>query len=304
MRSPTVTGFLTALLFLCLAVPAVAENPMTADHNASLPVWNDPSTGMEFVLLPGGCFEMGSLSNEPGHQPGEDSRRVCVESFWIGKYEVTRSQFATFAQASGYQTQAERQGWIRVWRHRWENVYGKDWHNPFVDQTDEHPVLSISWDDAVAMARWMSSSSSQRFRLPTEAEWEYAARAGTSTARWWGNEYDERVCENANVADMTNIIAFGNLSGDPSPATPCKDGFVYSSPVGSFLPNPFGLHDMLGNAQEWCAEENPDDPKLGHMTRGGSFLSITNEVRSAKREWVAPDYGVYFTLGFRLVRDK
>ncbi|MGE4291111.1 MAG: formylglycine-generating enzyme family protein [Desulfovibrio sp.] len=297
-----------AALLLCSLAPVMAADK-TADQIAetpapALPAWTEPATGMEFVRLPGGCFLMGSPLNEPGRQPGEERRQVCVQPFWIGKYEVTRGEFARFADASGYKTHAERQGWIRVWDHRWENLYNKNWRDPHIEQTDAHPVVTMGWEDGEAMAAWLNKRGEGHFRLPTEAEWEYAARAGTQSARYWGDEYDERLCSYANVGDLTNLIAYGNISQDPSPATPCEDGFVYSAPVGSFRPNAFGLYDMLGNAQEWCAEENPEDPKQGHMTRGGSFLSITGEVRAAKREWVAHDYGVYFTLGFRLVRDK
>ncbi|WP_022663010.1 formylglycine-generating enzyme family protein [Paucidesulfovibrio longus] len=294
---------LAALLLVC-AAPAMAESAKPDPKAPELPVWNDPTTGMEFVLLPGGCFLMGSPQNEPGHEPGEETRQVCVDPFWMGRYEVTRAQFSKFADTAGYVTNAERQGWIRVWEYRWMNVYHEDWREPHFKQGDDEPVLTMDWDDAEAMAAWLSKRGNGRFRLPTEAEWEYAARAGTTTARYWGDAYDERVCANANVGDMTNIAAFGNLSGDPSPAAPCEDGYVFASPVGSFAPNAFGLYDMLGNAQEWCAEENPDDPKLGHMARGGSFLSITDDVRAAKREWINPEYGIYFTLGFRLARDK
>lgn len=309
MRSFALALPFVALLLLGLSGVAHAAEAVPASSESA--AWTDPATGMTFARIPAGCFRMGSPLNESGHQPDEATRQVCVKTFWMGRYEVTRAQFAAFVAATGYETSAERQGWIRVWNKRWENVYLENWREPGMEQGDDEPVLAVSWEDARAMAAWMSAKGHGRFRLPTEAEWEYAARAGTATARYWGDAYDERVCEYANVGDLTNLQSLENKGAfenalrerEPTPATPCKDGYVFASPVGSFKPNAFGLYDMLGNAQEWCSDAHPDDPALGHMVRGGSFLSITKDVRAAKREWVSHEYGVYFTLGFRLVRE-
>lgn len=294
------------LCLLCLLVPtgspAQARDAANAPAQPDFPIWTDPATGLEFVRLPGGCFLMGSPLNEPGHEPGEEQRRVCVEPFWISRTEVTRGQFAIFAEASGYQAVSTRQDWVRTWDHRWENLYGGDWRNPGMQQTDTHPVSGMSYEDAQAMARWMSRSSGRTIALPTGAQWEYAARAGTATPRWWGKAYDERVCEHANVADLSNLRDLGRKRRQPMPAAPCDDGFAHTAPVAAFQPNPWGLYDMYGNVQEWVSTDQETRFNNGHVLRGGHFLSFTTDLRAAKREDVSLEHGIYFFMGFRLVR--
>ncbi|SKA97668.1 Formylglycine-generating enzyme, required for sulfatase activity, contains SUMF1/FGE domain [Paucidesulfovibrio gracilis DSM 16080] len=292
------------LLLLALLLPwnASAHDTGTAGPETPLPTWTDPATGLEFIRIPGGCFLMGSPLSEPGHEPGEERRRVCLDPFWISRTEVTRGQFAAFVKNTNYVAQSTKQDWVRVWDHRWENVYGSDWRDPGMEQTDQHPVAGVSYSDAEAMARWMRRQSGHHIALPTEEQWEYAARAGTTTSRWWSNEYDKQICTYANVGDLTNLAELGRKRQNPMPSAPCRDGFPFSAPVASFQPNPWGLHDMFGNVQEWVRTDRKTQYNENHLLCGGHFLSFDTDIRAAKREDPSLEYGVYFFMGFRLVR--
>jgi formylglycine-generating enzyme required for sulfatase activity len=173
---------------------------------------------------------------------------------------------------------------------------------------DDHPVVMVDWHAADAFAEWLSQQTGAHLRLPTEAEWEYAARAGTETARYWGDAPDE-ACVYANVYDRTAESVLG--PGRPHHA--CEDSFAVSAPVGHFQPNGFGLYDMLGNVAEWtcsvydqayrgedgqCAEPNSRDLRV---IRGGSWFTTTQYVRSAHRNGFTPTKQSNH-LGFRLAR--
>lgn len=267
-----------------IASPNVGEN------------WTEPLTGMEFVWVPSGCFMMGSPENELGRNVSRESpqHQVCVDGFWMGKYEVTNRQFRMLHR-----------------RHKIKKYKGLR-----LDQ-DSQPAVQVSWNWANEYAQWLSDRTDYVFRLPTEAEWEYAARGGTSTARFWGENPDD-ACSYANVADLTTTEKWGwSITHD------CDDGYAVSSPVGSFAPNPFGLHDMLGNVWEWVGDVFVSDaysqpnrrnnplvthsgslfyPEAFRVYRGGSWSVVSQSVRSAVRYWEAP----YFrddTLGFRLLRE-
>jgi formylglycine-generating enzyme required for sulfatase activity len=218
--------------------------------------WTDPTTGMEFVWVPKGCFQMGSPASESARYADEHQHQVCVEGYWLAKYEVTNGQYRNF----------------------------KSGHNG--SENDKLPVTNVSWQEATQFAQWLSEKSGKKIRLPTEAEWEYAARAGTSTAYFWGDSWDAR----HNFA-----------------ATDTK------KPVGSHQPNAWGLHDMLGNVFEWTAssydsgyggaERQVASLEAGglRVIRGGAGLHGARGVRSAYRTYYGPDYrGVSY--GFRLAR--
>ncbi len=176
----------------------------------------DDVTGMELVYVPGGCFQMGSPENEEGRYDDEKLHEVCVDGFWMGKNEVTQGQ--------------------------WKKVMGS---NPAKFQKgDEYPVEQISWDDAQDFINKLNGKAGRKYRLPTEAEWEYAARAGTSTARFWGDSPDA-ACKYANVADKT-----AKKKNFDWTIHNCNDGYAETAPFGSFQPNSFGLHYMLGNVWE------------------------------------------------------
>jgi formylglycine-generating enzyme required for sulfatase activity len=237
----------------------------------------------EFVRIPAGCFEMGSPDTEAERYPNEGPvHKVCLEAFELGKFEVTQRQ------------------WRRVMIQ-----------NPDPSQfADEHgPVESVSWNEAQWFIFLMNSLGRHHYRLPSEAEWEYAARAGTSTARYWGDSADDG-CAYENMPDLT----LKKIAPDSVVAN-CDDGKPYTAPVGSFKPNPWGLYDMLGNVAEWAEDCYVGDytkaPKDGRaviiqdcnhrVVRGGAWDYFPRNVRAAYRI----DYPPYYqnlTIGFRLAR--
>ena len=235
---------------------------------------------------------------------------VCVDGFWMGRHEVTRDQFRRFIDATGYKSDAEKEGYAWIWSDKWEKKEGVDWRNAGFEQDGRHPVVNVSWNDARAMAKWITDQGNGKFRLPTEAEWEYACRAGTNTARFWGNDPDD-ACRYANVHDKISkrINKFKWTNHD------CDDGYVKTAPVGSFRPNNFGLYDMLGNVWEWCDDIYAKDAYSKHsrknsiytnggsyrVIRGGGWESITRGVRCALRGDRSPG-SRFILLGFRLLR--
>ncbi|UVO50689.1 formylglycine-generating enzyme family protein [Sphingomonas sp. SUN019] len=185
---------------------------------------------------------------------------------------------------------------------------------PAVTPRDDHPVACISWNDATAYAAWLSKKTGKAYRLPSEGEWEYAARAGSTTARFWGGDRD-RACQYSNIGDRTAQSAFA-WRDDPQYEFICTDGHAAYAPVGSFKPNAFGLHDTQGNVYEWTAdcfnETNDRQPADGsarvlddcaqRSLRGGGFGYYPHYERTSFRIGTKPGYHS-FLLGFRLVRD-
>ena len=285
-------------------------------------VWREPLTDIEFVWAAGECFEMGQNDSEMEDilkEAGEIKykrwygdelplHKVCVAGFWVGKTEVTRGQFRRFAETTGYETEAEKQGFSLIWRGEWKAQQEYNWRMANFDLDSRHPALHVSWNDAKAMAKWLSEQNGMLFRLPTEAEWEYVCRAGTKTIRFWGDAPHE-ACTYANIADRKAQIQFMDLS-----IHNCDDGYSYTSPVGSFHPNRFGLYDILGNVWEWCEDrydpnyydkspkKNPKGTSNGsyRVMRGGFWGSEPIDLRCANRSREAPQ-GRSDTYGFRLV---
>ncbi len=274
-------------------------------------MWIEPVTGMRFVFVPGGCFNMGSRRDEPGRDGDEGPvHRVCLDGFWMGCCEVTVREFGIFVNETRYKTDAEREGYSWIYSGTWQKKAGFDWKNPGFPQDENSPVVNVSWNDAKKMAGWLSEKNGRIFRLPTEAEWEYACRAGTATSRFWGDD-PGMACEYANVADEAAKSRF--------PAWhihQCNDGFVFTSPAGKFKPNAFGLYDMLGNVWEWCEDNylarsyqsypsrNPLVRKRGVsdlVIRGGSWYSRPRYVRSASRDHLHDSHRRGNDVGFRLV---
>jgi formylglycine-generating enzyme required for sulfatase activity len=274
--------------------------------------FTDPATGMDFVAIEGGCFQMGSPASETGRDDDERQHRVCVEDFSMGKHEVTVGQFRRFISATGYRTDAQkdsggRDGCFSLKDNMWHYVDGRDWTNPGYTQNDNHPVACVSWNDVSEFVAWLNRQGSRSYRLPIEAEWEYAARGGTTTARHWGNNPDV-ACRYANVAD-TNRSDGINWGTNHD----CDDGVnLGTAAVGSYQANGFGLKDMLGNLWEWtCSsyDEGYDGAEQScsaradsgkRALRGGSWSLKPAGVRAANRNWNNPvsrfDY-----YGFRLV---
>ena len=265
----------------------------------------------EMVVVPAGSFLMGSPDTEEGRVGNEGPvHRVTIgSSFAVGVYEVTVSEFGRFVDATGhsagnvcYALQDD------VFAHR----NGFSWRNPGFGQDGSHPAVCVNWEDAKAYVAWLSRITGERYRLPSEAEWEYAARAGTRTARWWG-EGESGQCAHANGADAS--LGYSWVIG-------CSDGHSQTAPVGNFRANAWGLHDVLGNAWEWtedCWNGNyrsaPSDGSAWeygdcdvHVLRGGSWNEEPRSLRSSVRLWSDTDT-IDFTIrirdsltGFRVAR--
>ena len=258
----------------------------------------------EMVRISGGSFWMGSPESKAGRFDDERRHEVHVESFSIGKHEVTRGQYAAFIRETGHAVGDA------CWTYdsgEWKSRSGRSWRSPGYGQTDTHPVVCVSWDDATAYAEWLSSVTGREYRLPTEVEWEYAARAGTQTSRHWGED-PSRACEYANVADRTAKEEYSDWT-----IHACRDGQVHTAPVGEYRANGWGLHDMLGNVWEWTCSEY--DGGYGgaekrcvsggdgrRVIRGGSWYGEPGRVRSAARYGVGTDYR-HSLVGFRLAQD-
>ncbi len=243
----------------------------------------DGSLGPEMVVIPAGRFQMGDIRGEG--EEDEQVHWVSVASFAMGRYEVTFAEYDRFAEATGRKMPSDN-GWGR----------------------GNRPVIHLAWKDAMAYAQWLSQQTGQSYRLPTEAEWEYSARATTETARYWGNN-PNKGCRYGNVRDET-LKQEKNWSNIHN----CTDGYVYTAPVGRFQPNAFGLFDMLGNAWEWTCSEyskkysgkeqrcvgNPSS-KRPRSIRGGSWGSKPWLLRSAERGWDKPSRRNIY-IGFRVAR--
>ena len=265
----------------------------------------DGSLGPKMALLPGGSFRMGDIRGQ-GQDDEQPVHSVRVEKFAVGVYEVTVGEFRRFARATGHRSQGDD---CYVYQEgSWKQVADADWDKPYFPQNDQQPVVCVSWHDAAAYAEWLSGQTGQNYRLPTEAEWEYAARAGTDTARYWGDTADE-ACGYANVGDQS-LKRELNVSWT---IHACADGYVYTAPVGAFRANRFGLYDMLGNVWEWtCSEyanykEGKESACLGknhadaRVIRGGSWNYGPAWVRSADRDDWRPASRIN-SAGFRLAR--
>jgi len=270
-------------------------------------LWREPTTGMEFVYIPNGSFLMGQREEERQqllHDPGQElyneyyaselpRHQVTLAGFWLGKYEVTNAQY-------------------RVWRSLHDSL---DYQGNTLND-EQQPAVRVSGKDARDFAEWLTTTYRMRhgggveFRLPTEAEWEYACRAGTTTSRFWGDDA-QQACLYASVADMT---AKQQLADWDRAIHSCTDNFSVTAPVGSFQPNPFGLYDMLGNVWEWTADNWHDtyqnapgngeawrdgDASLQIM-RGGAWFEHPPHTRCATRYREPPDaHSMY--AGLRVV---
>lgn len=294
--------------FCCLA-GEFADEPKEQKPDRAKTFTN--AAGLEFVLVPDGEFLMGSPPREKFRNRNEGpQRKVKIRSFYCGKYEVTRGQFAAFVKATGHKTEAEVKGNGIGWDAAKE-AYVKDakytWRNPGHPQTDEHPVVLMSWKDAQAYVTWLNSLETRKgkYGLLREAEFEYAQRGGTQKVYAHGDDPEE-LAKYGNVADGTVKKQFPYWY--PIQAA---DGYVFTAPVGKFRANGFGLHDLTGNVWEWCEDwydenyysrqenDNPKGPPNGksRVNRGGAYDFHFLRCRAAYRA----DYDGYsITTGFRV----
>lgn len=258
----------------------------------------------EMVAIKGGTFLMGSPDDEKWHNAFEGpQKKITVEPFQMAKYPVTVAQFAEFIKATKYRPTDECD------TQRVNKMHGANWTDPEVlDQGDNEPVVCVSWKDATAYAAWLAKTSGKPYRLPSEAEWEYAARAGETGAHFWRNAED--ACAYANIADKAAKRQNSNWT-----ITDCDDGFAGTSPVGSFKPNAFGLYDMLGNVKQWSAgcagDTTADVPADGspiggscnyHPVHGSAWDTVPQNVRFAYWEknpasYASSNYGFRVAIG-------
>jgi len=296
-------------IFMRLIYPPIEEQPtFESQFNESLTSWVEPHTQIRFLHLPKGCFFMGSSHQEKNRGADEGPlHQVCLDSFWISEHEITVEQFETFVHQSKYQTQAEKDGFSWAYDGKWKKRGGLHWKNPGFKQTRHHPVIHVTYIDTLAMARWLSDSS-KRFSLPTEAQWEYACRAGSNNTRFFGDDIGQ-TCKFANVADRTIKQKYHAWT-----VHPCNDSFAFTAPVRTFSPNPFGIYDMLGNVWEWCINAydhrdylypNKTYAVYNNQTpvsiRGGSWYTRPQYLRCANRDFVASCERRSSDLGFRLI---
>lgn len=271
----------------------------------------------ELVEIPAGRFVMGAAPGEEARENlapefrhrSEPQRTVAVRRFSAGRYEITKAQYRAFVEATGRRGEGCF-GWTGA---QFELDPTKDWRNPGYPQDDMHPVTCVSWEDASAYAAWLSERTGRRYRLLTEAEWEYAARAGTATPRFWGDAAN--ACEYANAADVATAAQVAVARSWDS--AKCNDRHPYTAPVGSFRPNAFGLHDMLGNAAEWTEDcwnatyrgAPSDGSAAAHgdcalrAVRGGAWDDAPVGVRAAYRVGSPTTVRVY-SRGFRVAREE
>lgn len=269
------------------------------------------------TLVPAGRYTMGALPgeedreglDEPFRRRSEPRREVVVPDFAIGIYEVTRAQYRRFVTATG-----RRAGGCFVWADvAFVHDADRSWRSPGFEQDDDHPAVCVSWDDARAYVEWLSERAGKRYRLPSEAEWEYAARAGGSAIRSWGDD-PSLACAHANGADRTTRARVpGAIDGT---VHQCSDGHPYTAPVGRFRPNAFGVHDVLGNAAEWTqdcwnadyanaradARANTNGDCSMRVVRGGAWDEGPAGLRVAYRVGSPTTIRVY-GRGFRVARD-
>jgi formylglycine-generating enzyme required for sulfatase activity len=298
----------------------------TATAKGSAPkAYHDCAIGCpEMMPVPAGSFIMGItpeaevVRGMPKPQTGKAfplTRITFAKSFAMGRYPVTVAQFRQFVLETGYEAPDACYSQHMVDGHFiYEEVRGYSWRSPGFQQDDNHPVVCVNADDAEAYAAWLSKKTGHKYALPNEAQYEYAARAGTTTDFFWGDVRDEG-CPYSNQPDLDQAAALGNVPTGPKYRFQCHDGFAWTSPVGHFKPNPWGLYDMLGNIWEWTADcwsdtlaDIPTDGstrKTGdcdaRSSRGGSYGNAAFSTYVAVR---APRHGGYVghSWGFRVVR--
>ena len=299
--------------FIFLSYLAGEEISVYAGDTVQKPeTFAEGTFGVDLVFVKGGCFQMGDQFGD-GNNTEKPVHEVCVGDFYIGKYEVTIAEFGLFVSDSGYRTDAEKEGRTGVLNSSgdgWEKRDGTSWQNPGFDQNVDHPVVNVSWNDAVAYIAWLNQNIGSNYRLLTEAEWEYAARSGGKRHKYgWGS----------------NDSPEGNIAGDevkrefPKRSWPVwdgyDDGYVFTSPVGSFNANELGLYDMTGNVWEWCQDRYSEDAYRKHqrdnpifleggsnrVNRGGSWFNWWGTVHASFRGRASP-VGRRSYLGFRLAR--
>lgn len=305
------------LIPVSIAIAGAASQPGPSQ------VIQDCPSCPRMIVIPAGTYSIGAPKDEPGRYPNElPMAQHAVGKFAIGETEITRGQFAAFVTATNH----EMTGGCYTPGDLDDLLSDLDpkasWLNPGFEQTDDHPVVCVSWNDAQAFAKWLSDKSGQQYRLASESEWEVAARGGTVTPFFWGN-LAEAGCGYMNGGDLSLGEKWPKWAESTEKArqtiepnsvlVQCKDSFAFTSAAASFRPNPFGLFDMTGNVWEWVmdcgdnqgqvqAEQESAPVCNRRRTRGGSWDDWPVDLRSAVRKRLEPSFRRNDT-GFRLVRE-
>jgi len=290
-----------------VAPPVITPEPVTPAYRAGNR-FKDCATCPDMVVVPRGAFTQGSPASEPGRESNEGPQHsVRVDySLAVGQFEVTRRQFAQFVSDADYALQ----GCTIYEEDGWKPRNDRDWQSPGFDQDESEPVTCVSWEDARRYTDWLAKKTGKDYRLLSDSEWEYIARAGTDTARSWGND-PEFACLLTNIADQAAQDKYPGWE-----IHDCMDGYVHTAPVEDSKPNEFGVYGTLGNVFEWvedCWNDNyqgaPNDGSAwteGDCTkrslRGGSWFSQPKYVRSAFRNHFNADARAS-TFGFRVARE-
>ena len=324
----TTTLILATLYALAAASCAHQEGPRLPAVGRADVLTN--SMGMKLVLIPAGEFLMGAEEDpdatmkafpyvDPALLAREGPRhRVRItKPFYMGMYEVTLGQFMTFLRETHYEIDAEDGKPMTGYDKDGQTIEStafRPWAPGWKVESD-HPVGYVSWNDAFAFCAWLSRKEGKKYRLPTEAEWEYACRAGTNTRYSCGND-PEQLIDFANASDADRAALFpgkladvfdksGQKTGEriPYPFLAGHDGYAWTAPVGSFRPNAFGVHDLHGNSWEWCSDwfdenyyrksplDDPQGPPTGEIrvSRGGAFDNSPFSLRCARRDGGTPE---------------
>ncbi len=240
-----VNRVLAAALLACCPLAAIG-----ADARTPGTVFSDCEDCPAMVVVPAGTFQMGYEGGETDRYEGPVRTITIASPFAVGRYEITNREYRRFVTAT--QRAAAPTGCRAYNDGRVEAVPGTTWENPAYGRpaADDEPVGCVTWTDATAYAGWLAMRTGQPYRLLSESEWEYAARAGRKGAHAWGDDPD-MACSEANVVDASTARARPEMA---VAAANCDDGFEMVAPVGQLKPNPFGLYDMTGNVWEWVAD--------------------------------------------------
>jgi len=256
----------------------------------------------------GDVFSEARSSAKPVHE-------VCVDDFSIARYEVMVGEFLEFVKETGYRTDAEEQDGCHGWTSSGQPEKREEWNwrNPGFPQSEKDPVVCVSWNDTLEYIKWLNRKEGGHYRLPTEAEWEYAARSrGKGHQYSWGNEILKDHDPSGNIADETAKQKLPALEISDG----YNDGYPYTSPAGSFRPNELGIYDMSGNAYEWIQDwqeddyyikgprHNPKGPDSGKykLLRGGGWDLLPERARTTSRYWNIPG-GRAVCIGFRVAHQ-
>lgn len=274
-----------------------------------VPVEMTNSIGMKLTLIPPGEFVMGSAQAERTDDAPQH-RVQLTRPFFLGMHEATVCQFRTFVETTGHKTDVERLGGNLFLTGRLGNKE-QSWRDPGFSQSDDHPVVLVSWSDAEAFCQWLSRKEGRVYRLPTEAEWEFSCRAGTTT-RWTSGDDRRELRRAANLADQALKRAYPDYQ---TGTADWDDGYAVTAPVGTSVANALGVHDMHGNAWEWCRDwydskyygaspfENPLGPSTGSTkaVRGGGWNCMPKMCSSSLRIGQREVTFSSDTCGFRVV---